>query len=154
MEDTDPVYWTGFLNEKFERLGSPLDKIVLFSVPKCYVVIECGDVIRELGNRCYAGLLYWTGFLKASYQTYGDFMKQICNIITGDRINLRTLPSNLIHHTVNVSITMSIFRSSFNKVFLFALLCETLWSLMSIPSQKNWTYAIECESNLLSVLKS
>ena len=42
----------------FIRLGSPLDEIVLFSVHKCYVVIGRCDVIRELGNRCYAGLLY------------------------------------------------------------------------------------------------
>ena len=32
-------------NEKFERLGSPLDEIVLFSVHKCYVVIGRRDVI-------------------------------------------------------------------------------------------------------------
>ena len=44
--------------KKFERLGSPLDEIVLFSVHKCYGVIGRHDVIRELGNRCHAGLLY------------------------------------------------------------------------------------------------
>ena len=43
--------------EKLERLGSPLDEIVLFSVHKCYVVIGRRDVIRELGNCCHAGLL-------------------------------------------------------------------------------------------------
>ena len=46
-------------NEKFERLGSPLDEIVLFSVHRCYVVIGRRDIIRELGNCCNAGLLYF-----------------------------------------------------------------------------------------------
>ena len=35
---------------------------MLFSVHKCYVVIGRHDVIRELGNRCHAGLLYF-GFV-------------------------------------------------------------------------------------------
>ena len=33
--------------------------MLLFSVHKCYVVIGRRDIIRELGNRCYAGLLYY-----------------------------------------------------------------------------------------------
>ena len=43
---------------KFDRLGDPLDEIVLFSVHIFYVLIWRHDVIRELGNRCHAGLLY------------------------------------------------------------------------------------------------
>ena len=46
------------------RLGDPLDEIVLFSVHIFYVLmLRCNlathDVIRELGNRCHAGLLYF-----------------------------------------------------------------------------------------------
>ena len=46
--------------EKFKRLGSLLDEIVLHkSLHKCYVVIGRRDIIRELGNHCHAGLLYF-----------------------------------------------------------------------------------------------
>ena len=44
---------------KFDRLGDPLDEIVLFSVHIFYVIMWHHDVIRELGNRCHAGLLYY-----------------------------------------------------------------------------------------------
>ena len=44
------------LEWKFERL----DEIVLISEHKFSVIMSRrrGDVIRELGNRCHAGLLY------------------------------------------------------------------------------------------------
>ena len=43
---------------KFDRLGDLLDEIVLFSVHIFSVIIWHRDVIRELGNRCHARLLF------------------------------------------------------------------------------------------------
>ena len=56
MLQTDDLFLA--LKWKIQEIGSPLDEIVLFSVHKCYIIIGHCDIIRELGNHCYAGLLY------------------------------------------------------------------------------------------------
>ena len=50
--------WNYKLSNEKSKFGGPLDEIVLVSVHKFSFVMWRHDVIRELGNRCHAGLLY------------------------------------------------------------------------------------------------
>ena len=46
------------INDKFVRLGDPLDEIVFKFSIVMHITIWHRDIIRELGNRCHAELLH------------------------------------------------------------------------------------------------